>query len=264
QIFSRNLILGSDSIFHFNRFYETAEQIKHTNFNYHISLYGFQQSGRIVNALYGPFMAYFHGLIVLISKNWYIYQVLSNFVLFNLAGLSMYIFLIKGKIDKKYAVLGALLYISSYSIQYWTIRQGFTSWGAAILPLALSILFELKDKKEVPKYTLGIYTALMVQTHMLSSVILVLIYLPFFTLTFLRHPKKLFFFKKLLIEITIFFGLTMNVWSSYFYILAANKLINPKVNMTMSLNTINQNSYYWLVNPVTLIPMFLLVYFLFF
>ena len=179
QFFSGNLILGSDSIFHFNRFYDTAEQIKNVNFNYHISLYGFQQSGRIVNALYGPFIAYFHGFLVLISKNWFIYQVLSNIVLFNLAGLSMYVFLIKSKMEQKYAVLGALLYISSYSIQYWTIRQGFTSWGAALMPLALSILFELKDPKQVPKYTLGIYTALMVQTHMLSSVLLVLIYLPF-------------------------------------------------------------------------------------
>ena len=264
QFFSGNLILGSDSIFHFNRFYDTAEQIKNVNFNYHISLYGFQQSGRIVNALYGPFIAYFHGFLVLISKNWFIYQVLSNIVLFNLAGLSMYVFLIKSKMEQKYAVLGALLYISSYSIQYWTIRQGFTSWGAALMPLALSILFELKDTKQVPKYTLGIYTALMVQTHMLSSVLLVLIYLPFFALAFFQHPKKLVFIKRLFVEIGIFFGLTMNIWSSYFYLLTGNQLISPKINTSMNLNTINQNSYYWLMNPVTLIPIFLLVYFFFF
>lgn len=54
QFFSGNLILGSNSIFHFNRFYDTAEQIKNVNFNYHISLYGFQQSGRIVKLM--PFM----------------------------------------------------------------------------------------------------------------------------------------------------------------------------------------------------------------
>nr|WP_248678533.1 hypothetical protein [Streptococcus henryi] len=260
QVFSGNMILGSDSIFHFNRFYDTAQQIKHFNFNYHISIYGFQQSGRIVNALYGPFLAYFHGFLVLLSKNWFSYQVLSNLVLYNLAGLSMYIFILKSKLSKKYAFIGAILYISSYAIQYWTIRQGFTSWGAALLPLALSLLFELNETKQVPKYLLGIYTAMMVQTHMLSSLILVLIYLPFFAQAFFQNKQKLDFLKKLCREIVHFFGLTLNIWGSYLFVLKDNVLISPRVNQLMSLNTINHNSYYWLLNPITLIPIFLLIY----
>lgn len=55
QLFTRKVILGSDSVFHYNRFYEAAMQLKNGNFSYFLSLYGFQQSGRIVNALYGPF-----------------------------------------------------------------------------------------------------------------------------------------------------------------------------------------------------------------
>ncbi len=50
------MILGSDVVFHFNRFYETSQQIKEGNFQYFLSIYGFQQSARIVNALYGPFL----------------------------------------------------------------------------------------------------------------------------------------------------------------------------------------------------------------
>ena len=61
QLFTRKVILGSDSIFHYNRFYEAAMQLKNGNFSYFLSLYGFQQSGRIVNALYGPFFAYLQG-----------------------------------------------------------------------------------------------------------------------------------------------------------------------------------------------------------
>lgn len=61
QLFTRKVILGSDSIFHYNRFYEAAMQLKNGNLSYFLSLYGFQQSGRIVNALYGPFFAYLQG-----------------------------------------------------------------------------------------------------------------------------------------------------------------------------------------------------------
>ena len=56
QLFTRKVILGSDSIFHYNRFYEAAMQLKNGNFSYFVSLYGFQQAGRIVNALYDPFL----------------------------------------------------------------------------------------------------------------------------------------------------------------------------------------------------------------
>ncbi|NRR75415.1 hypothetical protein HRD57_07025 [Tetragenococcus halophilus] len=53
QISNQNLYLGDDWIFHYNRFYDTAQQIKEGNFHYFISMYGFSQSGRIINALYG-------------------------------------------------------------------------------------------------------------------------------------------------------------------------------------------------------------------
>ncbi|WP_231496658.1 hypothetical protein [Enterococcus gallinarum] len=74
QLFGRGLILGSDAVFHFNRFYETSQQIKEGNYQYFLSIYGFQQSGRIVNALYGPFFAYFQGILVLISRSWFQYN----------------------------------------------------------------------------------------------------------------------------------------------------------------------------------------------
>lgn len=75
QYFSGGIILGPDFLFHYNRFYDTAMQIKTGNFQYFISTYGFQQSGRIVNALYGPIFAYLQGLLLLLSKTWYNYQI---------------------------------------------------------------------------------------------------------------------------------------------------------------------------------------------
>ncbi|EOD02750.1 hypothetical protein IV58_GL001239 [Lactobacillus delbrueckii subsp. jakobsenii ZN7a-9 = DSM 26046] len=54
QMRTGNIIIGSDTIFHYNRFYKTAQQIKHGNFNWFMTMYGFSHSGRVINALYGP------------------------------------------------------------------------------------------------------------------------------------------------------------------------------------------------------------------
>ena len=92
QLLTRKVILGSDSIFHYNRFYEAAMQLKNGNLSYFLSLYGFQQSGRIVNALYGPFFAYLQGGLILISGTWFRYQIVSRVLLHILAESSMYAF----------------------------------------------------------------------------------------------------------------------------------------------------------------------------
>ncbi|WP_051661482.1 hypothetical protein [Enterococcus gallinarum] len=41
QLFGRGLILGSDAVFHFNRFYETSQQIKEGNYQYFLPFMGF-------------------------------------------------------------------------------------------------------------------------------------------------------------------------------------------------------------------------------
>lgn len=250
HLLTKNMIIGSDSIFHFNRFYETSEQIRNGNFSYFISLYGFQQSGRIVNAFYSPFFAYLHGLVVLLSKNWFMYQVLSNLILFILSGISMNVFLRKGGLDNTKCLFGSILFITTFSIQYWVTRQGFSSWGAALMPVCLSIVFDLNNTGKIPRYKLGIYTALLFQVHILSALILIIIYTPIFMYSFLRDNKKYHFIFSLLREILLFFILTANIWISYLFIAKENKLIPPFINISMSSNTINQNSYYWLLNPI--------------
>ena len=65
QMRTGNIIIGSDTIFHFNRFYETEEQIRNGNLSWFMTLYGFNQSGRVINALYGPASAYLNGLLLL-------------------------------------------------------------------------------------------------------------------------------------------------------------------------------------------------------
>ena len=94
QLFTRKVILGSDSVFHYNRFYEAAMQLKNGNFSYFLSLYGFQQSGRIVNALYGPFFAYLQGGTCF--NKWllgFVISIVSRILLHILAESSMYVLL---------------------------------------------------------------------------------------------------------------------------------------------------------------------------
>ncbi|KAF1296185.1 hypothetical protein BAU15_10380 [Enterococcus sp. JM4C] len=261
HLLSQNMIIGSDAIFHFNRFYDTAQQIREGNFNYFISQYGFQQSGRIVNAFYGPFLAYLHGLIVLLSKNWFVYQVSANFLLYVLSGSSMLTFLKSGGLSTARCRLGAVLYMSSFAILYWVMRQGFTSWGAAVLPLSLSIIFEVIAQKKVPKYKLALGMALLFQTHLLTAFFGGLIYLPIFSYAFIQSKEKRRFVGSFIREVSLFVLLTLNLWFAYATVARENTLATPFVNATMSSNTINQGSFYWLVNPVSLLVILIIVLF---
>ena len=116
QLWTQKMILGADALFHYNRFYETAEQIKTGNFSYFISLFGFQQSGRIVNAVYGPLFSYLQGMLVLLAGSWFHYQVLSNFLVYLLAGCSLFKLLTYDKIRESTAFLTAIIFMTTYGL----------------------------------------------------------------------------------------------------------------------------------------------------
>ncbi|XIF19431.1 MAG: hypothetical protein AJITA_00077 [Acetilactobacillus jinshanensis] len=61
---------GYDTYFHMNTIYEDAMQIKTGHFSYFISMFGFERSGRIVNAMYGPFFNYLLGALLLLCRSW--------------------------------------------------------------------------------------------------------------------------------------------------------------------------------------------------
>ncbi|CAO1610385.1 hypothetical protein [Brochothrix thermosphacta] len=258
HLISRGMIIGSDAIFHFNRFYDTAMQIKTGNFQYFISMFGFQESGRIVNAFYGPLFAYLQGLLVLASGSWFYYQVLSNFILYLLSGFSMYALLRTNKVKIKISVAAAIIYMTTFAVQYWTIRQGFTSWGASILPLCLIPLRDMITKQRIHPIQLAVFMALMFQTHVFTSLILGLIYLPFVISGWLASKEKSLMVKQLAMAIGLFFILTCNIWVSYLNLYKENNILAPFVNNNMSLNTINNHSSYWLINPMILVVILLI------
>ncbi|GGI66640.1 hypothetical protein GCM10011482_22940 [Enterococcus alcedinis] len=60
-------------------------------------------------------------------------------------------------------------------------------------------------------------------------------------------------------EIGLFVLLTMNIWYVFIRVTGKNQLITPFINQTMSLNTVNRNSFYWLVNPGSLLIILMIV-----
>ncbi|MGT2926448.1 YfhO family protein [Streptococcus cuniculipharyngis] len=266
QWLGRDVIFGSDSIFHYNRFYDAAMQIKSLNLNYFISIYGFQQSGRIVNALYGPFFAYFQGILVLLSKNWFGYQLLSRFVLGLFAGNSMYALLREVKVRGTIALALAIFYLTTFSIQYWSIRQGFSSWGAALMPYCLIPMIRLIFQDKIEVIRLAVSVALMLQVHVLSALFLVMMYVPFYLYGLMKSSAKLKILGQTTLSVVLAVLLTLNIWTALIFLRQDNLLLDPFVNPLMGKHTINQASSYWLTRPQFLFVLFIaqLGYFLFY
>ena len=252
QLFTRKVILGSDSVFHYNRFYEDAMQLKNGNFSYFLSLYGFQQSGRIVNALYGPFFAYLQGGLVLISGTWFRYQIVSRILLHILAESSMYALLKQCKVKTTIALSLGLLYATTFSIQYWTMRQGFSSWGAALLPFCFIPAIRYIFYQKVEPIRLALSMALIFQVHVLSALMLVMMYIPFYLYTFvtLSVAKKKETFLQVFIAVILFLLLTVNVWLILLYLRGTNHLLDPFINREIGKNGIDGTARYWLYTPI--------------
>jgi len=249
QLWMHKMILGADAIFHYNRFYETAQQIKTGHFSYFISIFGFQQSGRIINAVYGPLFAYFQGFIVLIAGSWFRYQLLSNFLVYAIAGCSFFKLLTYAKINQNIALFTSTIFMTTYSINYWVLNQGFTSWGTALLPICLIPIIDMKNQR-FPFIKMGVSMALMTQVHMLTAIMLGLIYLPFFISYARQHWKEAFLdvFKAIL----IYLCLSINVWISLIMIETSDQLKMPFINEQMSEKAIDLKGSYWLEYPKSL------------
>lgn len=246
QLWTHKMILGADALFHYNRFYETAEQLKTENFSYFISIFGFQQSGRIVNAVYGPLFAYFQGGLVLLAGSWFRYQVLSNFLVSLLAGCSLFKLLTYGKIRENTALFSAIIFMTTYSINYWVLNQGFTSWGTSLLPLCLIPLVDLKNR-HFPVVKIAVSMALMTQIHMLTAVMLGLIYFPFFI--FYARKRWGTAIIQLMKAMVLYGCLSINVWISLLLINTGDQLKMPFTNSEMSEKAIDLGGAYWLEYP---------------
>lgn len=233
QINQHALILGGDSSFHWNRIYDTMMQIKNGNLQYFISMYGFSQSGRIVNALYGPYVAYFNGLIMLIAGSWFKYQILSDWVLNMIAAFSMYYLLRSNKVKSNYSIWLSLLFVMSYGISTRTINQQFLAWGTAIMPLGIAAATRMVRNydRQVNVFELTLAVTLLIQTHILSAIFLVVILIIFFGWGIIKSGNRKLTIKSILISVILTLLLTSNIWGALLEMYNSNDLLAPFTNL---------------------------------
>lgn len=137
-----------------------------------------------------PIFAYLQGLIVLLAGSWFHYQILSNFILYLISGFSMLILLRYVNVRNWVSVPVAVLFMSTYSIQYWSINQGFTSWGTCFYPLCMIPIADFVLHKKFPVIKVAVSVGLMTQIHLLSSIMLALMYIPFYLYYFFNQTEK--------------------------------------------------------------------------
>lgn len=172
----------SDTPFHFNRFFDIAEQFRNHNFSYFQMNYGFGQTGRVVNALYGPFFSYILGFLLFITESWFKFQVLTTYIVFLVGSYGMYQLNLKLKTSRMTATIITLLFLTTGYVSSWTSSNSFSTWGGILIPFVLIEAIDLvnNDEGKFNWVGLGTIVAVVAQVHLLTTVLCVLTLIPFF------------------------------------------------------------------------------------
>ena len=226
QLGHHGFVMSIDTWFHYDRFYDISQQIRNHSFNYFQMNYSFSQSGRIINAFYGPLFAYFMGLLVLITGTWYSFQITTYFIISLLGGIGMYRLAKKVNISQIWSVFLAAIYINISPIQGWLDHSNFAGWGAALAPFAFieAVNMVQDPKKPIRWIKLMLIMAIIAQTHVLTTVIIVLALVPFAIVGFIRTKFKKQMIFDLLKAIAGCLCLTANVWGALLTISSTNKI----------------------------------------
>jgi hypothetical protein len=229
QYLNHSLIVGVDAIFHFNRFYDVAQQIAHHNYSYFQSNYGFQQTGRIVNALYGPYLAYALGWILLHAGTWIHFELIVGFLIEVIAGAGAYVLARTAGSRQRFALVASMIFMLTGWVPSWITTQEFMGFGAAFMPfvLACGVYMVRHPQRRVPIFVLAISAALLVQTHALSSVIVAVAMVPFVVMAFVRSSRKGRFVLGILASLVLVLVLTANVWGAMLEVFGSNHVLAP-------------------------------------
>lgn len=172
QIIMESPIIGVDALFHFNRFYDTAMQIEHGTFNYFQTMYGFNGSGRIINAVYGPIFAYLVGALLLICQSWFVFELVSSFLVVFVAGIGIRYLARAMNVSFTGQIVAAMIYMTMPLTNQWMLNQSFTAIGAAVIPFVLIYgVYFYTRKDNYPWISLSIALAVLTQIHFLSALI---------------------------------------------------------------------------------------------
>lgn len=264
-ILNKTPILGVDGYFHYGRLYESAMQIKHLNFSM-LNLYSFQQSGRIVNALYSPFLTYLLSIILLIAGSWLKFQVIINILVLLLAGLTTYYVSLKLGFNKTISIGLGIIYLSSNAIASFLIVSGWRSIGLALLPLIILPMMDmLQDNIKLKNALfLALAVSLQVQGHLLSASFAIPVLIAPFIIGFIKTQHKGDMLKYLVTAVIVAIILCLNSILPYLQISNHNTLVPPtRIDVTTNIfnpfNALSTNGIPLLGNHISIVENILAV-----
>ncbi len=240
ELSTRSGLTLDDTAFHFHRFYDTYQQIQNHNFSYFQMNYGMGASGRIVNALYGPFLAYLMGFLLSFCSSWLRFQIVITYLIFIIGGLGTYHLSRKVKISKTVSAIITAMFLTTGYIAYWPRSNAFNSWGAVLIPFVLMQGINLLNnhQKRFSWVSLGIVMAIVAQIHLLSTFFAILTLIPFFiyglVLSKNKHQMWIDAFK----AVGLFIILTANVWGAFLLLYPTNQMASP-INYSPVLTALN-------------------------
>lgn len=247
QLKSRATLIGNDTFFHFSRFYDTAMQISTSKFNWFQTNFGFQHSGRVVNAVYGPYFAYLNGLLLSFCKNWFVFQIISDYLICLLGASSMLPLMRSLRISKFLSVGLSVIYINIGYIPSFITQMTFSGWGQACMPFALlcGVKMLKKDKWITSDWLkLGLVIAALFQIHIVSALLAVLLLIPFFIVGIIKRSNKTVFILDIVKSIAVFIVLSFNSLYSFYQVFSKNKVILPQ-KFDLAVNSLHLNLYHF-------------------
>lgn len=229
ELTTRSGLTLDDTAFHFHRFYDTYQQIQNHNFSYFQMNYGMGESGRIVNALYGPFFAYLMGSLLLFCSSWLRFQILITYLIFLVGGLGIYRLSRKVKISQVVSSIVTALFLTTGYIAYWPRSNAFNSWGAVLIPFVLIQGINLLNnhKTRFSWISLGIVMAIVAQIHLLSTFFSILALIPFFIYGLVLSENKRQMWIDVFKAVGLFIVLTANVWGAFLLLYPTNQMASP-------------------------------------
>lgn len=229
ELTNRSGLTLDDTAFHFHRFYDTYQQIHNHNFSYFQMNYGMGESGRIVNALYGPFFAYLMGGLLLFCSSWLRFQVLITYLIFLVGGLGIYRLSRKVKLSQLVSSVVTALFLTTGYIAYWPRSNAFNSWGAVLIPFVLIQGINLLNnhKKRFSWISLGVVMAIVAQIHLLSTFFSILALIPFFIYGLVLSENKRQMWIDVFKAVGLFIVLTANVWGAFLLLYPTNQMASP-------------------------------------
>lgn len=177
----KGFIIRADTVFHYARFFDTYQQFITGKFNYFQLNFGFYQSGRIINAIYGPLFAYLAGGLLVVLKSYVSFQLFTSFLCYTIAGIGMFLLAKKLSNNSLVSYALAIIYMNMGWIPQWQLASNMSTWGATLAPFLIIIAIRMITNHDTPIvwWQLALIMSIIIQIHVLSSVLYVLCLIPF-------------------------------------------------------------------------------------